>query len=155
MVVSADIEYPFRIFWKHRLGVTHTVGMEAFYYYISFIFREGHVWAHSRSWCTQLSLCWPFTTILGISFHFPSSVPHFLYPVSSSFLLCFSFLWWTEGLSRPSDTITFLVNNRRLPLYFQELLNNGRETARMGRSTPGMYHCSEERAKMAVGQDFE
>lgn len=25
----------------------------------------------------------------------------------------------------------------------------------MGRSTPGMYHCSEERAKMAVGQDFE
>lgn len=153
MVVSADIEYLFRIFWKHRIGVTHTVGMEAFYY-ISFIFRESHVWAHSRSWCTQLSLWWPFTTILGISFHFPCSVPHFLCPVSSSFLLCFSFLWWTEGLSRPRDTITFLVNNRRLLLYFQELLNNGRETGRR-KKYAGTHHCSEERAKMAVGQDLE
>lgn len=76
------------------------------------------VWTYSHSWCTQLSPCdclslpsWeiPFTFCV---------FSHFLQPVSSSFLVCFSFLFRTEGLRRPRDTITSLNNQRRLCSFF-------------------------------------
>ena len=94
----------------------------------------------------QPSLWSPFTVILGNSLPFLSCASPSLCLMSSSFLVCFSFLWGTEGLNRPRDRSLFLSTTEGVCCLSRSCFNNGREGGgQRGRGRPGVGYYSDQK----------